>query len=605
MQDAHSQPATDATPPSGEAPVPNSPAAVAIVLPDDLTACHALIQQLSRTVVEIQAARQSDVASRDLTISSLEAYVRKLLNQLHGHRSEKRTFDPKQQVFDFADDPAAEDALREAAAEAEKILEEYTLRRVARKKRTPRRDEKFPAHLPRVEETIDPPAENKECPEHGAKQLIGYDTTETLELEPPKLWVRVRKFPKYACPQAPTCGVTQAARPEGLVEGDRFGTSVATAVITNKYAYHQPLYREQDLFACGGWTPSRSTLLNILVAGTEVARPLAEYLFQQVLTSGGVGCDDTWVNLIVPPLAPGIDPDSPRSKRVHEVLSAAIERNQPSVKARMWAYRSFTLPINAFDFTVSRHRDGPQDILRDFRGTLMADCYSGFDSVVLASDSRIARAACWSHARRKFDELEDKSPHVSAVMLAMIGQLYDVEDRAKDLTAEDRRALRETRAPPILARIAEYLDQPAIRDALPKSELCQAANYVRNNWNALCHYAGDGACPIDNNDVEQLMRQVALGRKNWLFIGSVPGGERAATLMTLVSSAIRNHLDVSLYLKDVLDQLLRGCRDYESLCPHVWAQTHPHAVRTYRIDERRDAAQRKRVKRARRRLSAK
>lgn len=585
MQDADSpRPESDATP-----------------LPDDLGACHALIQQLSRTLVEVQAARDDDHA----TIAALEAYVKKLLNQLFGRRSEKRKFDPKQQMLDFGDDPAATDALREAAAEAERIIEEYTVRRKARKQQAPPRSEKFAAHLLRVEETVEPPVEEKSCATHGEKQLIGFDTTETLEFERPKLWVRVRKYPKYACAADSACGVTQAERPEGLVEGDRYGTSVATEVVVNKAAYHLPLYREQDLFSGCGWTPSRSTLVNLQAAVTEVIQPVADCLLARALASGGVGCDDTKVTLIVPPLAPAVDPDDPRSQRAHEVLSAAIEKNEPSVTARMWAYRSFTLPINVFDFTVSRHRDGPAEILEHFQGALMADCYAGFESIVLGSAARILRAACWSHARRKFVALQDNAPQVSAVMLALSGQLYDIEARAKDWSAEDRRALRESAARPVLERIANYLDEPAIRHALPKSDLYKATNYVRNNWSELCHYVSDGNCPIDNNEVEQLMKQVALGRKNWLFVGSLAGGARAATLMTLASSAIRNHLDVHMYFKDVLDQLLAGCNDYESLCPDIWVRTHPQAVRTYRLDERRDAAERKRVKRARRRLPAK
>jgi len=272
------------------------------------------------------------------------------------------------------------------------------------------------------------------------------------------------------------------------------------------------------------------------------------------------------------------------------------------VNARMWAYRSFELPINVFDFTVSRHRDGPDEILRDYTGILMADCYSGFDAIALCSDARIVRAACWAHARRKIFEIRANHPQPASVLLAMIGQLYDIEDRAKELSADDRLDLRERQSRPILARIGEYLDHPGIRDAIPKSDLAKATGYLRNHWEPLQQYTCDGRCPIDNNDVEQLMKQVALGRKNWLFVGSLAGGQRAATLMTMVSTAIRNDLDVAAYLKDSLEQLLAGSTDYASLCPHIWKLSHPEAIRTYRVEERRDAADRKRVRRAHRRL---
>ena len=136
------------------------------------------------------------------------------------------------------------------------------------------------------------------------------------------------------------------------------------------------------------------------------------------------------------------------------------------------------------------------------------------------------------------------------------------------------------------------------------SKLGQSLGYLRNHWDPLQTYLSDGRLPIDNNDTEQLMRQVALGRKNWLFVGSVAAGERAADFLTLVSSAVRNDLDAWAYVKDVLDQLLAGSTDYESLRPDVWRQSHPDFVRQYRVQERRDRADRKQRRRANRRRPA-
>jgi transposase len=580
---------------------PKPAAADATPLPSELGACHTLILELSQTLVTSQESR--DTLRQE--VDELKAYVQRLLHQLYGRRCERASFDPKQQVLDFGDDPAARDALSEAAAEAEKLIEEVTVRRKVRKQRAEPRQEKFPEHFRRVEEVVEPPADQRECPEHGPKRLIGYDTVETLMYDPPKPWVRVRKYAKYACPSQPVCGVTQAARPTGLVDGCRYDTSVAAEVIANKYAYHLPLYREQDLFAGSGWTPSRSTLLNLLSASAFVLEPLVDYLRRLLLAGGGLGCDETRLTLIVPPIPPPLDPADPRSQRTYDVLKKAIEQGDPSVNARMWAYRGFDLPINFFDFTVSLHRDGPGEILDDYTGLLMADCYSGFDGIVLESNARIVRAACWAHGRRKVFELRNNHPQPASVLLAMVRELYDIEDRAKGMTADERLALRERESRPILARIRAYLDTPSIRDALPKSDLAKATNYLRNHWEALERYTTDARFPIDNNEVEQLMKQIALGRKNWLFVGSVAGGQRAALLMTIVSSAIRNDLDVTAYLKDVLDQLLAGSTDYAALCPHVWKLRHPEAIRTYRVEERRDAADRKHVRRARRRLDRK
>jgi transposase len=153
--------------------------------------------------------------------------------------------------------------------------------------------------------------------------------------------------------------------------------------------------------------------------------------------------------------------------------------------------------------------------------------------------------------------------------------------------------------------LGEWLASDAAAGVLPKTRFGQALGYLRNHWNPMRLYLSDGLMTIDNNDVEQLMKQVAVGRKNWLFIGSVAAGERAADFLTLVSSAVRNDLDVWSYVKDVLDQLLAGSTDYESLRPDIWKKSHPESIRVYRAKERRDRADRKQRRRSRRRSTSK
>ena len=578
-------------------------------LPDDPGSLRALLLAQRQAFAELQArAAEQDslLAAQRGAIVALEqerdrwrheceafqAWLAKLNRARFGRSSEQR--DPKQMVFEFSDDPVVVAAQAEALAEAVAAAQELLDERAAAKPRRPRREKsgQFPEHLPRIVETIEPPANELTCAAHGAKLAIGFDETQTLEILPPKLQVRVRRYVKYVCAKHAECGVTQPPREPALVAGHRYDLSVAIQVILAKYAYHLPLYRQQDLFAACGWTPSRSTLNNLLDAVDELIQPFVAALRQEALAGGAVGCDDTTVTLVTPPFAPPIAQGSPRSRRTHDTIAAAIEAGQPSMTARMWAYRSLTAPLNYFDFTTSRHRDGPADVLAGFQGALMADCYAGFESIVVASEERLQRAACWGHARRKFEEIKTKHPLEAARMLALSGLLYDLEHRAKGLPPEERRALREQEARPVLAKIRAFLYGEDYDRALPKSQLRAAMNYVRNNWDELQTYVRDGRLPIDNNDVEQLMKQVAVGRKNWLFVGSVAAGERAARLLSVVSSALRNDLDLEQYLTDMLGQLLRGVTDYRSLLPHVWRESHPEAVRTYRQDERRDASQR-------------
>ena len=190
------------------------------------------------------------------------------------------------------------------------------------------------------------------------------------------------------------------------------------------------------------------------------------------------------------------------------------------------------------------------------------------------------------------------------MLLALVRQLYDLEERAKLWTISERLELRQRESLHVLGQIRAYIDSPQLERLLPKSDLAEAIGYLRNNWDALLLYTTDGRLPIDNNETEHLMKQIATGRKNWLHIGSVAAGHRAANLMTIVSTAARNDLDVWSYLKDVLDQILAGSTDWESLRADRWKQQHPEAVRTYRVEERRDAVDRRRARHARRRLLA-
>jgi hypothetical protein len=378
---------------------------------------------------------------------------------------------------------------------------------------------------------------------------------------------------------------------------------VAAEIMVAKYAYHMPVYRQQDIFASHGWTPARSTLLNVLEAAAHLIRPLVAHLREVVRAGPIIGTDDTTVTLVVKDSALPGDDDNPKNVRAREVIAAAQAESRGSITARMWVYRCITAPINVFDFTVSRHRDGPELFLDGFTGSLMADCYAGYGSVETKSDGRIIRAACVAHARRKIFEARGNSPVHASILLSMFGQLYDIEDRAKTFTADDRLALRHAESRPIWERMREYLTSKAIANVMPKELFGQALTYLRNQFDHLLVYLDDGLMPIDNNETEQLMKQVALGRKNWMFIGSVAAGYRAADLMSLVSSAHRNDLDIFVYVKDVLDRLLAGETNYDVLRPDVWKQSHPGAIRIYRVEERQARADAKAVKRARRRIA--
>jgi transposase len=597
-----------------------------MTFPSDIEACHRLLREQSISLVEKDAALvekdnvitecRTVIAAKDAIVAQqnqqlveqkdklveMQLRLNAALQAAFRKKIERYTNNPNQLRIDFGNSPEVADA---AEGIADAVLEAVEGYRRRKQQPVKARSEQLPAHLPRIEVILPVPEDQRFCPEHGERVVAGHDWQESLQIVPAKLVVVRTGIPKCVCKGHEECGVVEAPRPVGLVEGNRYDTSVAAQIVTHKYSYHLPIYRQQDIFASCGWTPARSTLLNILRAAAECIAVFVAHLREVVRAGPIIGTDDTTVTLLTPDDLPPFDPLDPKSARTREVIAAAHAEARKSITARMWVYRGITVPINAFDFTVSRHRDGPEIFLQGFTGKLMADCYSGYDAVQTASDGRIVRAACTVHARRKVFNARANHPQHAAVLLSMFRQLYDIEDRAKTSSAAERQELRQAEARPIWDSMREYINGDAVQDVLPKDSFGQALTYLRNQFDPLLVYLDDGLMPIDNNETEQLMKQVAIGRKNWLFIGDVEPGHRAADLLTLVSSAVRNDLDVFVYVKDVLDRLLAGETDYHALRPDVWRESHPEAVRVYRQEERADRADAKATKRARRRAGRK
>jgi transposase len=582
-----------------------------------LTQTNAWLAQTNASLTQANAslaAQQQQLLIKDDTISQLEAKIAqqerdylKLWLERFAAKSERYIADPDQLRIDFGDTLESADAaegLHEAKAEsqADEGLEIAAHTRRPRKKR----NESLPAHLPRTEIVHDVDDAAKICPQHGAKAQLPdsmSDRCEKLVYVPAHCFIEDHIYPKYSCPGCAACGVASAERATGIVEGDRYDTSVAAQIITHKFAYHLPLYRQQDLFAGSGWTPARSTLLNILTRCDFILQPLIDCFKRTLQRDSIVACDDTGLTLLYPDEPPEFDLNDRKQKRIAEVFAESREKNLPSIHAKMWAYRGVNVKLNVFDFTVSRHRDGPELFFENYHGTLLGDCWHGFEAIVAGSEGAMVRAACNAHARRKFEDVTDY-PADRHRWMQWHQKLYDLEAEAKVLSAEERLKLRQSKSRAIWNEMEaelKLIDDRTAQVVLPKSELRKALNYTRNHWSELTRYLDDASLPMDNNECEQLMKQVAIGRKNWLFAGSVAGGERNANFITLVSSAHRNDLDIWAYVNDVLKSLLAGETNYEPLLPWNWAAAHPTAIRSYRQEERRQRATNKSETRERRR----
>jgi transposase len=496
-------------------------------------------------------------------------------------------------LLEFGEDKELQEALEAAKKEAEAEIERITYTRKKPSCEKKPASDKFPAHLPRevVEVTI--PEAFQKLVDSGELIIKRYETTEALKQIPASLVVIQYKKPVLAYANNPEKEL-KVEEEANLGEKGRYHPSVAAQVVHGKFGLHLPYYRLQDMFGSSGWTPSRSTLDYLVELASEVTEALVKTMQSRLMTANCLGLDDTHVKLIMPKDVPDI-PEAEQdaiTQRLIAKMKEAKKEGKDSLDAKMWGYSSFdsSAPYDLFDFRVSRHRDGPEEFLSEYSGHVMADCYSGNMSVILAPGSKMTRMACWSHARRHVYEHQDYDKNVSALPLALMNQLYDIERRALQWSDEARGELRAKESRMILDRLKEWLDGPVAGSVLPASKLGGALNYIRNHWEALIVYATDGRLPIDNNQVERLMKRIAIGRKNWLFIGSVRAGIRNAGLMSLVASAQRQEIDIGMYLESAITHLLRGTARPEELLPDRWKANHPEAVRTYREQERRDKA---------------
>jgi hypothetical protein len=209
--------------------------------------------------------------------------------------------------------------------------------------------------------------------------------------------------------------------------------------------------------------------------------------------------------------------------------------------------------------------------LQSFEGYLQADAYGGYDGVYVASGGAIVEVACWAHCRRYWWKARENEPDRAHHVLAVISKLYEVERATKECTSKERQAARMEHAAPLLTDLHAWLDD---QEFLPKSQIGKAATYTRNQWAALNRYLADGELSIDNNISERAVKPVAIGRKNWLFVGSESAGRRAAQHMSLIASCKDNRVEPFAYLRDIFTQLPLGA-GLETLLPDVWLQRHP------------------------------
>jgi transposase len=412
-------------------------------------------------------------------------------------------------------------------------------------RRKPRR-EPLPAHLPRVDQRIEP--EDTRCPTPECAQpmvRVGEDISERLDIIPAQFFVQRQIRGKWVC-RCCQLLVQEPAAPQ-VFDNALPTPGLQAHTVISRFVDHIPYYRQEQINARAGVQTPRSTLAAWSGQTGAQLMPLYEAHRAFVLGARVVHADETPISLL--------DPGAGKTK-----------------KAYMWAYARGAFepePGVVFDFCVGRGGQYPCEFLDGWTGTLVVDAYGGYDAA-LAMDGR-STAYCVAHARRKFDELfKANASAVAAEAIQRIAWLYRIEADAKTKTSEQRLQMRQERSQPLWDALHVWLQLERTR--VPDgSAIARAIDYSLNHWAGLGRYLLDGDVPIDNNYVENRMRPWALGRRNWLFIGSPLAGERAAVVMSLLQSAKLNGHEPWAYLKDVLTRLPTQLNSrIEELLPHRW-----------------------------------
>lgn len=409
-------------------------------------------------------------------------------------------------------------------------------------------------HLKRERIEHDLSATEKHCVECNEDlHPIGEETSERYEYIPAKFVVIEDVCKKYAC----QCTVKTATKPPQPIAKSSAGASLLAQVIVSKIADHLPVHRQGKMYARLGVEIADQTMCGWLRQSAEAMLPLYEQLKQFVLSSKVTGTDDTPVR----------------------VLDRKLKGT--TRKGRFWPYvGDRDHPGVIYDYTPTRERAGPAEFLRDYRGHLQADAYSVYDSFFTEPERGLVEVACWAHTRRHFHEaLETDSARMGSV-LAYIAKLYAVEKTAREagVIGEGLRLMRQQGAVPVLEQLHGYLVKMS-GEVLPKSEAGKAVAYALKNWVALTRYAADGDLSIDNNHTERSIRGIAVGRGNWLFVGSDRGGKTMAVLRSFVATCELVKVDPLAWFTDVLRRIgEQSLSTLQELLPHRWAAARTSAL---------------------------
>ena len=500
----------------------------------DLNSLPHQVDALQKIVRELAQQLQQESAEKD----KLRSLVRELLEAQRGRKSEQLS---KEQLalFEAAwkaehpeDDPVEDEPDPESAgAEAG----EPPARKPGGRKPLAR-------NLVRERIVHDLSEAEKHCKECGQDlRRIGEDISERYEFIPATMKVLEDVRLRYAC----DCTVRAADKPAQPIAKSTAGASLLAQVIVSKYCDHQPLHRQQQMFARHGVEISRQTMCGWTASVAGLVSPLYDSAKGLLFQSKVMGTDDTGVKVLDPKL-------------------------NFARTGRLWPYVGDAQhPVVLFDYTPTRARDGPAKFLEGYKGYLQADAYNVYDAFF--TDARgLVEVGCWMHARRYFYKALESDEQRMRPALHLIARLYELEERARGLSGGERLALRQRASARWMEKLRGYLDKIS-KELLPKSPGARAVRYALRQWDALTRFLRDGDLEIDNGASERANRAVAVGRGNWTFFGSDQGGRTAAVLLSFVATCKRCGVEPFAWFRDVLSRIaMHPVYRIAELLPHNW-----------------------------------
>jgi transposase len=486
--------------------------------------------------ITISKAEYERFLTLDALTASLQSEVEYLKHQLSELR--RMIYGSKRERF-VPDGPGQGvlfDLEQQEVKPAEK--EEITYSRgKPKKKRQPLRLE-LAAHLPRREKVIEP----ENLPE-GAKR-IGETITEILEYEPANIYVRKIIRPKYIVSSSDEkTDIAIAPLPTLPIPKGNAGAGILSHILISKFVDHLPFYRQVQMFKRQGVTIAESTINGWFNATCRLLEPLYERLQENLLTTDYLMADETPI--------PVLTKDKPGSTH----------------KGYHWVYYDPVNKLVLFDYQKSRSREGPDEMLKDFSGYLQTDGYAGYTN--LKNKDKITLLACMAHARRKFEHARENDPLRSEEALRMFGKLYEIERQARErgYDTQQIKQVRKEKADPVLEDMGHWLREQA-QNVLPRSAIGGAISYTLSLWPRLVRYTEDGRFRIDNNLIENSIRPVALGRKNYLFAGSHQAARNAAMIYSFLATCKINDVEPFHWLKHTLEVIPdHPVNQLESLLP--------------------------------------